>query len=177
MIELIDIDGNIKFMANIITGIKYGDGLYLLYSIDRNKDEKNLFVSKLVENSMGYAMDNNFTGGEKEALDDVIATILSKKSIDELNDMGISFLSNMELTDINRFSVSNCYVASYSKNLLSECIDYYKFSGYNNIREKVTVKEKEVSYLSKNNRPTVYLILLGIFVIIISIVVIVGFFK
>ena len=175
MIELIDVDGNIKFMGNIITGIKYGNELYVMYSINRDIDNDNLFVSKLVNNSNGYVMDNSFSGGEKGAMDDVIISILSKESMDKLKNKGIEFVNDISLDDINRFSVTNCYVTTYKKNLISDCINYYGFS-VNNNKTNTIVKEKDVSYFSENNRPSVYLILLGILVIIVSIIVIIKLF-
>ena len=163
MIELIDIDGNIKFMATIITGIKYGNDFYVLYSIKRDGDADNLFISKLVNNSTGYVMDNSFSSGEKEAMDDVVADILNKSSLDKLKEKGIEFVSGISFNDVNRFSVTNCYVTTYRKDLLNECISYYNFS-IDNKKSEVVVKEKSVSYFSKNNRPSVYLILLGLLV-------------
>lgn len=176
MIELIDVDDNIKFMGKIITGINYGDNLYILYFIERDKTSYNLFVSKVIENSVGYVMDNNFSSGEKEAIDDVVASILSKVSLDVLKEKRVSFVNDISLTDINRFSISNCYVTTFKKSLFDECMLFYDFKIDNN-KSNVVVREREVSYLSKNNRPYVYLILLGIFVIIISIVVIISFIK
>ncbi len=176
MIELIDIDNNIKFMASVITGIKYGDEYYVLYSINRDKDTYNLFVSKLVENSTGYAMDNSFYPGEKDTLDNVVASILNKDSISLLKDRGVSFFFDVNLEEGNRFSVKNCYVTTYKKSLLRECINYYDLSDIDS-KPSVVVKEKEVSYFSKSNRPSIYLILLGIAVVVISIIVIISFLK
>lgn len=176
MIELIDVDDNIKFMGKIITGINYGDNLYVLYFIERDKNSYNLFISKVIENSVGYVMDNNFFSGEKEAIDNVVASILNKDSIDILKEKGIFFVNDISFTDINRFSVSNCYVTTFNKILFDECMLFYDFKIDNN-KSNVVVREKEVSYLSENNRPYVYLIILGIFVIIISIVVVVNFIK
>ena len=173
MIELIDIDGNIKFMATIITGLKYGDDFYVLYSIKRDKEYDNLFISKLVNNSTGYVMDNSFSSGEKEAMDDVVRDILNKDSVDKLKEKGLEFISDVSFNDVNRFSVTNCYVTSYKRELLNDCINYYNFS-INDKKPEIIVKEKKVSYFSKSNRPSVYLILLGILVVIISIIMIIN---
>lgn len=176
MIELIDIDGNIKFMATIITCIDYGSELYVLYSIKRDNDTDNLFVSKVVKNSSGYVMDNNFSSGEKEAMDNVVASILNKDSVDKLEESGIKFVDGIVFDDINRFSISNCYVTTFNKSLINECISFYNFKVIDN-KNTVVVKEKSVSYLSKDNRPTVYLILIGIIVIILAIMLIIYLVK
>ena len=68
MIEVIDETTNQKLMALIISSFKYGNELYCLYSIKRDEENDNIFVSKLIKNSLGYTMDNNFEGGEKEAI-------------------------------------------------------------------------------------------------------------
>lgn len=172
MIELIDVDGNIKFMATIITGINYGNELYVLYSIKRDNENDNLFISKVVKNSYGYVMDNNFSSGEKEAMDNVVASILNKDSFDKLKESGITFVKDIVLDDINRFSVSNCYVTTFNKILIDECISFYKFKVSDN-KNTVVVKEKSVSYFSKNNRPSVYLIVIGIVVIVLAIMLII----
>ncbi|MBQ6494501.1 MAG: hypothetical protein IJI49_00705 [Bacilli bacterium] len=173
MIELIDIDGNIKFMATIITGINYGNNLYVLYSIKRDNDTDNLFISKIVKNSYGYVMDNNFSPGEKEAMDDVVNSILNKDSLDKLKESGVSFSDDIVFDDINRFSVTNCYVTTFNKDLIEECINFYNFK-VNTSKSTVVVKEKSVSYFSKNNRPSIYLIIVGIIVIVLSIILIIN---
>ena len=175
MLELIDVDGDIKFLSSIFCYINYGNSLYVIYSIKRDSDNDNLFVSKLVNSSDGYTMDNNFSGGEKEALDDVIASILNKDSISSLEEKGITFVKDISLSDINKFSVTKCYVTTFRKSLLNECM-----TNYNLVREKKkisVVKEKNVSYFSKNNFPIVLLILFGIAIVVVSIIVIFNSIK
>ena len=173
MIELIDIDGNIKFMSLIIGYVNYGNQLYVIYSVKRDEEDDNIFVSKLVNSSDGYAMDNNFSGGEKEAMESVIASILNKDSIDSLNEKGIQFVQDINLSEINKFSVTKCYVTTFKRRLIKECMQNYNLVGYE--KKKVIVKEKEVSYFSKNNFPSVLLIILGIVIVLIAIFVIFNF--
>ena len=171
MIELIDAEENVKFMATVISGIKYGNELYLLYAIERDNESDNLFISKLIKNSEGYVIDNNFSVDERDALDDVVLSILNKDPVDKLREKGISFVRDVYLYDINRFSVTKCYVTTYKKSLINDCISNYNLF-VNKKKTAVVVREKDVSYFSKSNRPTIYLILFGLLVLIVGIVLI-----
>lgn len=176
MIELIDIDENKKYNAMIICGIKYGSLFYVLYSIKRDDDFDNLFVSKLVKNSVGYTLDNNFSGGEREALDGVVESILNMDSRDRLKENGIELFSDIEFVDINRFSVTKCYVTTYKRILIDNCINNYDLVVDNKV-PSVVVKEKEVSYFSKSNRPIVYTILFLIFLVVFGVIVVINFIN
>ena len=65
MVEIIDDNTNRKMMAMILCDICYKDDYYVIYAIQREKDEANIFVSKLVKNSNGYVFDYNFSNDEK----------------------------------------------------------------------------------------------------------------
>ena len=171
MIELIDIDGSIKFMASIISGIKYANSLYVLYSIKRDEEEDNIFVSKLVKNSDGYAMDNDFSGGEKEIFDDVIKSFLSKE---DLSSLKVELFNDFKLSSINKFSVTKCYISTCKKNMIKECMKNYDLINNNKIP---IVREKEASYFSKNNFSNIILIIFGIMIIIMALIVIINYFK
>lgn len=168
MIEIIDVDGNIKFMSLIICGIKYGEDYYVIYSIKRDSDYDNIFVSKLVRNSEGYVMDNDFSGGEKEALDEAISLILNKENVNVLRDKGISIIKNIKLGKVNKFSVTGCYVTTYKRSLIKECMINYGLLDVN--REVPKVREKEVSYFSKGNISIFALIGFGIVILVFCIV-------
>ena len=174
MLELIDIDGNIKFMSYVLCYINYGEELYVIYSIKRDLEDDNIFVSKLVNSSTGYAMDNNFSAAEKGALDNVVASILNKDSIDKLSTQGIKFVDDIKLSEINKFSVTKCYVTTFKRRLVKDCMINYNLVRDNKVS---VVKEKSVSYFSKNNFPIVLLIVFGIMVILVAIIVIFNFIK
>ena len=165
MIEIIDVDGNIKFMSLTICCMKYGEDYYVIYSIKRDSDYDNIFVSKLVRNSEGYAMDNSFSGGEKEALDEVIALILNKENVNVLSDKGISIIKDIKLGKVNKFSVTECYVTTYKRSLIKECMINYGLLDVN--REGRKVREEEVSYFIKGSIFIFVLIGLGIIIFIV----------
>lgn len=174
MKELIDVDSNAKMMSLVICGIKYGQEMYVMYSIKRDDDNDNIFVSKLVINSEGYVMDNNFSGGEKENLDEVITKIINKDSINSLNDNGIYIVKDFKLGSINKFSVSKCYVATYNRKIVKDIMDIYNLIDINNKRPVVQIKE--VGGNNKGNFYSIALIVFGLLVLIGCIWVIVDIF-
>ena len=103
MYELIDENNNIKMMALIICTFTYGNNPYCLYAIDRDSTDTNIFVSKLVTNSLGYTLDSNINDDEKKALEDIISSFLSKTSLDTLSEQGFK-LTDIKLAGINKFN-------------------------------------------------------------------------
>ena len=164
MIELIDSDNNVKLMALIICGIKYGDDNYLLYSIKRDDVDDNIFVSKVVKNSQGYVISNDFLGGEKEVLDLVVKRILSKDSISSLLDDGIEIIKDIDLVSVNKFSVSLCYVTTFSRDLIKDVMTNYGLLDINYVRP--VVREKDVSGFSQGSVSSVFLVGFGVFIIV-----------
>lgn len=170
MKEIIDMDSNSKIVCLVICGIKYGDDYYVMYSIKRDKIEDNIFVSKLVLSSMGYVMDNNFFGGEKEVIDEVIRDILNKDNVRVLNNNKIEIIKNIELEGINKFSIDKCYVTTVSRRVVKDVMVNYGLISLD--EKKVVVKEKELSTFNEGSISSLFLILFGIFVLIVSGVVI-----
>lgn len=167
MIEIIDDGSNRKFMALVICGIEYGDNMYVMYSVKREKDEDNIFVSKLVRNSEGYTMDNDFYGGEKEAIDSVVASILNKDSIDVLASNRVKIVNDIKLVGLNRFSIRCCYVTTYDRGLIKEVMLNY---GLLDLTEKTVVVEKESSGFSEGSISSLFLIIFGIGVLVLCVV-------
>ena len=176
MYELIDENKNVKMMALIICTFTYGNKPYCLYSIERDKEEDNLFVSKVVKNSLGYTLDSNIKDDEKEALDNIIADFLSITSLDTLKEQGFE-LSNLKITGINKFNEKKCYVTTYNKVFLKECMLNYKLDiPNNNIIPKVKLKKSKP--INKGNFENILIIILGVITIIICILVLIKvFFK
>lgn len=167
MIEIIDEGSNRKFMALIICGIEYGNNMYVMYSVKREKDEDNIFISKLVRNSEGYTMDNDFHGGEKEAMDDVVTSILNKDNIELLASNRIKLFHDIKIVGVNRFSVRCCYVTTYNRNLIKEVMINY---GLIDIDENKTVIEEvlpEKKVFSRGSISSLFLIAFGIFTLLI----------
>ena len=170
MYELIDDNKNIKMMSLIICTFIYGNNDYCLYSIDKDKEESYIFVSKLVRNSQGYTLDNNFKSGEKGALDDLIASFLSKESIDSLKEKGFAF-TDIKLNGICKFNDKKCYITTYNKNLLKECMLNYNLEIPNSNAPIIKVKKSKP--INKGNFGKILLIVLGILTIIVALLAVI----
>lgn len=170
MYELIDENRNIKMMSLIICTFIYGNNNYCLYSIEKDKEEDYIFVSKLVQNSQGYTLDNNFKNGEKEALDDIIASFLNHESINNLKEKGFNF-TNIELNGICKFNDKSCYVTTYNKNLLKECMLNYSLTIPTS--NSPIIKVKKSNPVNKGNYEKILLIILGVLTIIISLLAVI----
>ncbi len=170
MYELIDENNDIKMMALIICTFIYGNIDYCLYAIERDKEEYNIFISKLVKNSQGYTLDNNFTSGEKEALEDIITSFLNRESLDSLKEKGFSF-TDIKLNGTSKFNDKECYVTTYNKGLLKECMLNYNLIIPND--NTPTIKIKKPKPINKGNYGSILLIILGVVTIIICLLVVI----
>lgn len=173
MIEIIDVDNNIKMKSMIICGIELGKVLYVIYAIKRNEREDNIFGSRLVVNSEGYTMDNNFSNGEKEGLDKAILHIINKEDIDRLKSAKIKIVEDISLAKVNKFSSKKCYIATYDRDTIQDIMMYYNLLDINSVpmveRRKIT---------DKVNVWNIFLVILGILVLVICIwAIIVVFVK
>lgn len=170
MYELIDENKNIKMISLIICTFVYGDNNYCLYSIERDKEEDNIFVSKLVKNSQGYTLDNNFKSSEKETLDDIISSLLNKENLSTLNKKGFKF-TNIKLNGICKFNDKICYVTTYNKGLLKECMLNYNLDIPNSNIPTISIKKSKP--INKGNYESILLMILGIITIIVCLLIVI----
>lgn len=174
MIEIIEESTNIKMMSLIICSFKYGDNLYCVYAVKRDEENDNIFVSKLVKNSIGFAMDNNFIGGEKESLDGAINRILNKDTIKSLTENGIEILK-IEPTGINKFSKDKCYVTTTKRSLIKECMQNYNLITTTAKTPVIAIKKEKI--ITKDKASSFFLILFGAIIIITCLIVIFTIFT
>lgn len=125
MVEVMDRATERKMMVMILCGICYQETCYLIYCIRRDKNEANIFVSKLIKGSMGYVIDDTFLNGEKELLDSVVQRLLNKESIDSLEKAGFSIIKDLEMDSNLTFDIEKCYVSTIARKLVKECLIYY----------------------------------------------------
>ena len=171
MIELIDRNSKKKLMALVICGIKYRELNYLVYSVRREKEDANIFISKLVVNSEGYTIIDDFDNGEKEVFDDVIKRIINKTSFDELSNDGFEIINNVKLVDVNYFDVKKCYVSTVPRSLIKGVMDYYGLVSDDVVKAPVVDVEDEKRY-NEGFVSNVVLIAFGVFILIFCAVVI-----
>ena len=174
MIEIIDIDTNRKMMAMIICSICYKGDFYILYTIRRDKDDANVFVSKLVRNSQGYAMDSNFENGEKEVLDNIVQRFLNRESKEVLESDGFSILDNIVLNEKKYFDINRCYISTVSRNLIKNCLIHYGLVNSKIFEQPVVEVLDDKRKFNEGFVSNIALILFGIFIVIFSIYIIWG---
>ena len=174
MVEIIDQETNKKVMAMILCSICYKDDCYIIFAVQRDKEDANIFVSKLIKNSRSYVMNNNFENGEKEALEKVVQRFLNRESRSVLESDGFSIIDDISLDEINYFNIKECYVSTVSKKLIKDCL-----ISYNLVNEKI-FKQPVVEVIDDNRKfnegfaSNIVLIIFGIFILIFSIVGIFG---
>lgn len=172
MIEIIDKNSNKKFIGKIVCCFGYGECNYVIYSISRNSNDVNIFISKIIKNSKGYSLGDDFYGGEREILDNSVARILSRESIDSLKKDKIVIIDRVNFYDINKFDYKECYVTTFDKKVINDVISYYDI---NDGDREVVIEKKEISFNNKGNLSSLLIIVFGILVLIFCIVVIIEF--
>lgn len=125
MVELFDDKNEVKIVVMIFGEFRYQGKDYVLYCVRREGDEANLFVSKLVRNSVGYVMDYHFENGEKEVVEEIIQKLINQVSLNELEKVGFSFLKDVTYDSILHFDMEICYVATIPRKLVKEMMIYY----------------------------------------------------
>lgn len=169
--EIIDVDNNVKMKCLVMLCFRYGDCMYVVYSIKRDANQRNIFISKLVINSEGYTMDSNFTSDEREALERVVAKIINCCNKQLLLEDGVKFASDVKFSLINKFSSSRCYVATYDNEVIDKIMKFYGV-----VRDKNVVLVRQSNHSNNGNIGVILLILFGIAVIIGCLIVIIDIF-
>lgn len=174
MIEVIDKATVQKVMAMILCGICYQNDCYLIYCIRRNKDEANIFVSKLIKGSLGYVMDTDFSNGEKEVLDGIIKRLLNKESIESLNNSGFTIIKNIEMDNNLTFDIEKCYVSTVNRGLIKDCLIFYNLVSANKLNQPIIEVVDDTRKFNEGFASNVVLIVFGIAILLFAIAVIVG---
>lgn len=166
MIELIDKDSNKKVMAMMFGKLCYRGDCYAIYCIRRGKEEANLFVSRMVSNSEGFALDHDFVNGEKEVMEGIIQKLLNKVPILDLEQDGFSLTSDIKLEGIQFFSVKICYVTTVPKILVKDCMLFYGLVTNEHFDTPLVQVADEKGYFNKGFVSNIGVILFGIFVLV-----------
>ena len=176
MIILIEViyGNNRKKMAMVMCEVTYDNDRYIVYCIYRGKMEVNIFVSKLVISSDGYTFNNRFKNGEKEVIDSVIKRIINKEDI---SSDGFSISNNVKLSDINRFDLEECYVATINKRVIKDVMVYYNLVNEKTFDKPVVDVIDDNKVFNEGFVGNIFLIIFGIVVIIFCVVVVWGVFR
>lgn len=174
MVEVIDKVTNQKMMMMVLCGICYQGDCYLVYCIRRDKEDVNVFVSRLIKGSQGYVIDANFSNGEKEVLDGIVQRILSRENKEALTNDGFSILKTVELDSNLIFEIEKCYVSTVARSLIKDCLIYYDLVNEKIFNQPVVEVFDDKRKFNEGFASSVVLIVFGIVILIFSCVVIYG---
>lgn len=133
-----DKNNNIKKEADTIIKFNFENKDYLIYSIEENEENRQIFVSKLILNSEGKYFIDNILPEEKGKLNNIVYNIViltpteAKKGIDGLlliNGLTDKFSVKLstEIPELGEQEYySNCSIAITSKILVEEAIKFYE---------------------------------------------------
>lgn len=133
-----DKNNNIKKEADTIIKFNFENKDYLIYSIEENEENRQIFVSKLILNSEGKYFIDNILPEEKGKLNNIVYNIViltpteAKKGIDGLlliNGLTDKFSVKLstEIPELGEQEYySNCSIAITSKILVEDAIKFYE---------------------------------------------------
>jgi len=174
MVEIIDKNTGAKMLAMVIGGFSYDNNKYVVYTIKRNQEEANVFVSKLVPNSQGMAMDHKFSNGEKEVCDGIIQRIFNKSLKTELVKDGISIFDDVNLGEINYFDIDLCYVTTVLVSLVKECMIFYQLVSERVFNRPVVEVIESKKKFNEGFASNIAVIIMGLVVVVFSVYVLIG---
>ena len=176
MIEVIDKDSDVKMMALLLCGILYGECMYVIFAIRRDKIDANLFVSKLVKNSNGYVIDTDFQNGEKEVMDSVVKRLLNHDAKEKFEEDGFSILDDISLEGTQYYDINSCYVSSVPLIRIKEMMKYYSFIRENLFEQPILDVKEDKRIFNEGFFSNILLILFGILVIVFCVFVLIKTF-
>ena len=118
---LMDKTNNTQRNATAVIKFNYENNDYLIYSIDENEVNKQIFVSKLILNSEGKSFIDNILPEEKNKLSNVVYNNLLKDIKEKL--MVNLSLEIPELGSQEYFA--NCSIAITNKEFVEDAIKFY----------------------------------------------------
>lgn len=129
---------NIQKVANEIVKFNFEGMDYLVYSIDENEQNSQIFVSRLILNSEGKYYIDNILPEEKKKLNNIVYNIviltpteaqkgntfdiLSKNLLDKFS---VKLYSNVSILEIQEY-YNNCSIALTNKILVNNAIKFYE---------------------------------------------------
>ena len=172
MVEVMDRVTLKKLMAMILCGIRSQESSYLIYCVRRNKEDVNIFVSKLIKGSLGYVIDSNFLNGEKEVLDNIVKRLLNKEIMESLEKNGFSIIDKVELDSSLSFDIDKCYVSTVNRGLIKECLIFYDLVNESMFNQPIVKVVDDKRIFNEGFASSIVLIIFGGIVLLFSIFVV-----
>lgn len=148
---LIDKTNNLQKNATAIIKFNFENKDYLVYSIDENEVNKQIFVSKLILNSEGKSFIENILPEEKNKLSNIVYNLIIltptnfKKGMQPtelLKDIKEKLMVNLslEIPQLNNQEYyANCSIAITNKEFVEESIKFYMANLVNEVQnEEIT---------------------------------------
>lgn len=133
-----DKNNNLEKTANVIVKFNYDEKDYLVYSIDENDQNCQIFVSRLILNSEGKYFIDNVMPEEKNKLSNIVYNIViltptdAKKGIDYdvlsknlFDKFSVKLSSSINIMEIQEY-YSNCSIAITNKLLAEAAFKFYE---------------------------------------------------
>ena len=174
MVEVMDKKTAHKMMMMILCGICYQGDCYLVYCIRRDKENANVFVSKLIKGSLGYLINDEFANGEKEVLDSVVRRLLNKESIEVLENDGFTILKDMEMDSNLIFDIDKCYVCTTARSLIKDCLIFYDLVNESIFNQPVIEVVDDKRKFNEGFASSVVLIVFGVLILLFAVFVVWG---
>jgi len=146
---LLDKTNNIQRIANIVIKFKYENKDYLVYCVDENEKNKQIFVSRLILNSEGRYFIDSITTDEKNKISNIVYNIViltpteykkgndGKLLIDNLSSKFLIKLSK-DISELGEQQYySNCSIAITSNELVLSAQEFYN----SNLTEEINSEE------------------------------------
>lgn len=150
---LFDRNNNVQKTADIIVKFIFEGKDYLIYSIDENEQNSQVFVSRLILNSEGNLFVDNISVDEKVKLNNIVYNIVillpneaeknSEISFDKLiNNFVQKYMVKLSL-DFSELNIqeyySSCSVAITNKSLVNSAIKFYNENLKKDVDNEVNV--------------------------------------
>lgn len=174
MVEVIDRKTAHKMMMMVLCGICYQDTCYLVYCIRRDKENANVFVSRLIKGSMGYIINDDFDNGEKEVLDNVVKRLLNKEKMKLLEYNGYTILKDINMDSNISFDMDKCYVCTVTRGLIKDCLIYYDLVNESLFNQPVVEVIEDKRKFNESFASSIVLIVFGVFILIFAGIVVYG---
>lgn len=135
--NVLDKKNNVQKTADVIVKFNYENKEYLIYSIDENDQNKQIFISRLISNLEGEYFIENILPEEKGKLSNIVYNIVivlpsyyqkgkdAKELIDEFSTKNLVNLSK-DIPELkNQEYYNSCSVAITSNVLVNNAISFY----------------------------------------------------
>lgn len=147
---LLDKNNNLQKTASVIVKFNFENKDYIVYSIEENEQNSQIFVSKLILNSEGKYFIDNILPEEKKKLSNVVYNIVILTPIEAKKGVSFEILtknlfgkflvklsSSIKIMEIQEY-YSNCSIAITNNLLVNSAVKFYDENLNAKVQEKIS---------------------------------------